>query len=121
MISAGGQPVDNQTDVYGSPSGTAAIDLVAEIAVDPREDAGSSTVARVEFYSESEKIEPYSVGNGTLVPGTTPPQYLLSLSADAHGAPGEVKTYFANCVAKSVQDESKEVPSYSRPVRVRRD
>jgi CubicO group peptidase (beta-lactamase class C family) len=120
MITVGGQPVDNQTDVYGNPSGAATIDLVAEIAVDPREDAGSSTVARVEFYSESEKIEPYSVGNGTLVPGTSPPQYLLSLSADAHGAPGEVKTYFANCVAKSVGDESKEVPSYSRPVRVKR-
>jgi hypothetical protein len=116
----GVQPVDNQTDVYSNPSGTGAIELVAEIAVDPREDAGSSTVARVEFYSESENFEPYVVGNGTPVPGTSPPQYQLSLSADGHGALGEVKTYFANCVAKSVQDDSKEVPSYSRPVRVRR-
>jgi hypothetical protein len=32
----------------------------------------------------------------------------------------EVRTYFANCVAKSTQDGTKKVPSYSRPVRVRR-
>ncbi len=77
-------------------------------------------IDRVEFYKESEGFAPQHVGNGTLVAGTSPPEYELSLNADAHGAAGEVKTYFANCVAQSVEDGSKEVPSYSRPVRVRR-
>jgi hypothetical protein len=54
------------------------------------------------------------------VAGTSPPQYQLSYSVEGHGAPGEIKTYFANCVAKSAQDGIREVPSYSRPVRVRR-
>jgi hypothetical protein len=31
-----------------------------------------------------------------------------------------VPPYFANCVAKSTVDATKKVPSYSRPVRVRR-
>lgn len=46
--------------------------------------------------------------------------YQLSYSADGHGLTGDVMTYFANCVAKSVQDSTKKVPSYSRPVPVRR-
>jgi hypothetical protein len=55
-----------------------------------------------------------------LVGGTDPAEYQLSYSADSHGAVGDTKTYFANCVAKSVKDGSKKVPSYSEPVRVRR-
>jgi hypothetical protein len=43
-----------------------------------------------------------------------------SRSANSHGTAGEAMTYFANCIARSAQDGSKEVPSYSRPVRVRR-
>ncbi len=120
MTSAGGQPVDNTTDVYSSPSNATTIDLVAEITVDPREGQGSSVAERVEFYSESEGTAPQRIGNGTLVAGTSPAQYQLSFGADSHGTPGEIKTYFANCVAQSVQDGTKEVPSYSRPVRVRR-
>jgi hypothetical protein len=120
ITSAGGQPVDNTTDVYSSPSNATTVDLVAEIAVDPREGQGSSMADRVEFYKESEGIAPQHIGNGTLVVGTSPPQYQLSHSAESHGTPGEDKTYFANCVAKSVQDGTREVPSYSRPVRVRR-
>ncbi len=120
MTSAAGQTVDNTTDAYASPPGAATIDLAAEILVNPREGEGSSVVGRVEFYKEGDGEGPQHIGDGTLVAGTNPPQYLLSYSADSHGVPGEAKTYFANCVAKSAQDGSKEVPSYSRPVRVRR-
>jgi CubicO group peptidase (beta-lactamase class C family) len=120
MSAAAGQPVDRTTDFYSSPSAATTIDLVAEITPNPREGEGSSVVSRVEFYKETEGFAPQHLGDGTLIAGTSPAQYQLSLIADAHGAPGEVKTYFANCVAKSVQDGSKEVPSYSRPVRVRR-
>jgi CubicO group peptidase (beta-lactamase class C family) len=120
ITSAGGQPVDRTTDVYSSPSNAPTIDLLAEIQVNPREGEGSSTVDRVEFYKEAEGFAPQHIGNGTLVEGTNPPQYQLSYSADSHGAAGEVRTYFANCVGRSVQDGSKQVPSYSRPVRVRR-
>jgi hypothetical protein len=120
MTSAAGQTVDHTLDVYSSPSNATTIDLVAEITINPREGEGSSVVERVEFYSESEATAPQHIGNGTLVVGTSPPQYQLSHSVDSHGAPGEVKTYFANCVASSVRDNTKKVPSYSRPVRVRR-
>ncbi|MGH7508994.1 MAG: serine hydrolase [Gemmatimonadales bacterium] len=120
MTSAARQPVDHTTDVYHSQPGAATIDLAAEIRVNPREGEGSSVVGRVEFYKEGDGEGPQHIGDGTLVAGTNPPQYLLSYSADSHGVPGEAKTYFANCVAKSVQDGTKEVPSYSRPVRVRR-
>jgi hypothetical protein len=63
---------------------------------------------------------PQHIGAGTLVAGTNPARYQLSYSAESHGAAGQARTYFANCIARSVQDGSKEVPSYSRPVRVRR-
>jgi len=120
ITSAGGQPVDRTTDVYTSPPNATTIDLTADITVNPREGEGSSMVDRVEFYKESEGVEPQHVGNGTLVAGTSPAQYRLSYSADGHGASGETKTYFANCVAESAQDGTGEVPSYSRPVRLRR-
>ena len=91
MTSAAGQPVDNVTDVYSSPSNAATIDLAAEITVNPREGEGSSVVDRVEFYKEVGGVAPEHIGNGTLVPGTSPPQYQLSYSADAHGVVGEAK------------------------------
>jgi hypothetical protein len=77
-------------------------------------------VDKVEFYKESEGTAPQYIGNGRLVSGTSPPRYHLSYSAASHGAVSQVRTYFANCVARSVQDPTKKVPSYSRPVRVRR-
>jgi CubicO group peptidase (beta-lactamase class C family) len=120
MTSVGGQAVDKSIDVYSTPSGAAAIDLTAEITVNPREGEGSSVANRVEFYKESGGSAPELIGNGTLLPGTSPPRYQLSYSAESHGSAGTINTYFANCVAQSVQDGSKEVPSYSRPVRVRR-
>ena len=120
MTSAAGNPVDGTTDVYDSPPEAATIDLGAEIAVNPREGAGSSVVDRVEFYKETDGTGPQYIGNGTLVAGTSPAQYELSYSADSHGAANEVVTYFANCVAKSVQNRTKKVPSYSQPVRVKR-
>jgi CubicO group peptidase (beta-lactamase class C family) len=120
MTTAAGKTVDNITDVYDSPSGAPTIDLAAEIQVDPREGAGSSVVDGVEFYLETDGAAPVSVGRGTLVPNTNPVRYQLSYSAESHGVPGEAKTYFASCVARSVQDPAKQVPSYSRPVRVRR-
>jgi hypothetical protein len=118
MKSVGATPVDRITDVYDSPAGAAAIEMTAEIRVDPREGTGSSLPARVEFYQEGAGTR--LIGEGTLMPGTTPARYQISLAADSHGPLGEVRTYFANCVARSVSDETKEVPSYSRPVRVRR-
>ena len=120
MTSAAGTMVDHMTDVYDSPPNAATIDLAAEIAINPREGAGSSVVDRVEFYKESDGSGPQYIGSGTLVAGSDPAQYQLSYSADSHGITGEVRTYFANCVARSVQDSTKRVPSYSRPVRVRR-
>jgi CubicO group peptidase (beta-lactamase class C family) len=120
MTSVGGQAVDNTTDVYDSPQGSTTIDLTAEITLNPREGEGSSVAERVEFYKESEGVALQHIGNGTLVAGTSPARYQLSYGADSHGTMGAVKTYFANCVAKSVQDGTREVPSYSRPVRVRR-
>jgi CubicO group peptidase (beta-lactamase class C family) len=118
MMSAGGQPVDHMTDVYPS-SADRTIELTAEILANPREGEGSSVAARVEFYKESGGSPEY-IGDGTLLAGTNPPQYLLSYSAESHGSAGEVRTYFANCVARSTVDPTREVPSYSRPVRVRR-
>jgi len=115
------QTADNSTDVYDTPSGASTIDLDAEIRVNPREGAGSSVVDRVEFYKESDGGLVEYVGKGALLNGTSPPQYRLSYAAASHGALGEVKTYFANCIAKSTVDPTRKVPSYSRPVRVRRD
>jgi CubicO group peptidase (beta-lactamase class C family) len=120
MTSAGGQAVDNVTDVYASASGAATIELAAEIQVDPRESAGLSVAEKVEFYKEGGAAAPVYIGDGTLVAGTSPAQYQLSYNAESHGAVNEIRTYFANCVARSTQDPSKRVPSYSRPVRVRR-
>jgi CubicO group peptidase (beta-lactamase class C family) len=120
MTSAAGTPIDNTTDVYDTPAEATTIDLVAEITVNPREGAGSSLVDKVQFYKEGDGVGPEYIGEGTLVGGTSPPQYQLSYSADAHGATDEVRTYFANCVAKSSKDATKKVPSYSRPVRVKR-
>jgi hypothetical protein len=88
--------------------------------VDPREGAGSSVADRVEFYKEGDATGPTHIGDGTLVEDSNPAQYRLSLPAENHGLAGEARTYFANCVARSVQDPTKQVPSYSRPVRVRR-
>jgi CubicO group peptidase (beta-lactamase class C family) len=120
MTSAGGQPVDNTTDVYATPAGATTIALVAEIAVNPREGAGSSEVDKMGFYKETSDAPPQYIGDGTLVAGTSPAQYQLTYAADGHGAAGQVRTYFANCVARSVSDPTKKVPSYSRPVRVKR-
>ena len=120
ITTAAGQPVDRTTDVYTSPSNATTIDLVAEISPNPREGEGSSVADRIEFYKETEGFAPQHIGNGTLVAGNSPARYQLSLSAEAHGAQGEVKTYFANCVAKSIEDGTRQVPSYSRPVRVQR-
>ncbi len=119
MSSVSGQPVDHMTDVYPGSADDGTIELTAEILANPREDEGASVVDRVEFYKESGGSPAEHIGDGTLLSGTNPPQYRLSYSAVSHGAAGEVKTYFANCVARSVQDGTKEVPSYSRPVRVR--
>jgi hypothetical protein len=120
MVSAGGSDVDGVSDQYTTPIDGATVDLVAEIKVNPREGAGSSVVDRVEFYKETGGSAPLYIGTGKLVPGSSPAQYKLSYSAAAHGAVGQVQTYFANCVAKSTSDGSKKVPSYSQPVRVRR-
>jgi CubicO group peptidase (beta-lactamase class C family) len=120
MTAAAGQPVDNTTDVYNSPEGATTIDLTAEIKINPREGAGSSVVDKVEFYKETEAAAPQYIGNGTLVTGTSPPRYRLAYSAESHGAADQVRAYFANCIAKSVIDNTKKVPSYSRPVRVKR-
>jgi len=120
MTSAAGTAVDKTTDVYDTPPSATTIDLAAEIDVNPREGDGSSVVDRVEFYRESGSASPQYIGTGTLVTGTGPTQYQLSYPVASHGATGEVMTYFANCVARSVQDATKQVPSYSRPVRVRR-
>jgi beta-lactamase family protein len=119
MTVAAGAPVDKLTDVYDSPSGATTIDLTAEIRVNPREGDGSSVADRVEFYKEDGVSAPRLIGVGTLVEGTDT-QYRLSYAADAHGTAGTVRTYFANCVGHSVGDATKQVPSYSRPVRVRR-
>ena len=120
MTSVADQTVDRGDRCVCQPVGQATIHILAEIQVSPREGEGSSVVDRVEFYKESEGIAPQHIGNGTLVVGTSPPQSQLSYSVDGHGASGEIKTYFANCVAKSTQDGTRGVPSYSRPVRVRR-
>ncbi len=120
ITTAAGQPVDRTSDFYAAPSGAATVDLVAEITPNPREGEGSSVADRVEFYKESEGLAPQRIGEGAPVAGSSPARYQLSLSADSHGAAGETKTYFANCVARSAEDGTKQVPSYSRPVRVQR-
>jgi CubicO group peptidase (beta-lactamase class C family) len=120
MVSAAGKAVDRTTDVYDVPSNATTIDLAAEIEIDPREGAGSSVVDQVEFYKESDGAAPEHIGNGTLVAGSSPARYTLTYSTASHGVMGEVRTYFASCVARSVQDVTKKVPSYSRPVLVRR-
>ncbi|HZA98171.1 MAG TPA: serine hydrolase domain-containing protein [Gemmatimonadales bacterium] len=118
MTSVAGQPVDHTTDVYQTGAEAAPLDLTAEITVNPREGAGSSEIDKVLFYKEVEGTAPALIGEGTLVPGTSPARYQLSYSAESHGAAGETRTYFANCVARSTKDRTKKVPSYSRPVRV---
>jgi CubicO group peptidase (beta-lactamase class C family) len=120
MTAAAGRPVDNTTDVYSNAPDATAVELTASIEINPREGAGSSVVSSVEFYKESGGTLPEYIGRGTLVGGTSPPEYTLSYSAGAHGSRGEIKTYFANCVAKSVVDPTRKVPSYSRPVRILR-
>ena len=120
MTFAAGAAVDKVTDVYDSPTGAATIDLTAEIRVDPREGEGSSEVDRIEFYKENGIAKPVLIGTGTLVEGSSPAQYQFSYGAASHGTPGTVMTYFANCVARSLQNPTAQVPSYSRPVRVRR-
>jgi len=120
MISAGGSNVDNVSDVYTTPMDATTFDLVAEITVNPREGAGSSVPARIDFYKETGTAAPVLIGKGTLVPGSSPAQYRLTYSAESHGAVGEVQTYFAKCLAKSTQDATKKVPSNSQPVRVKR-
>jgi hypothetical protein len=120
MTAAAGKTVNNTTDVYNSPPNATTIDLVAEIKVNPREGAGSSMADKVEFYKEIDGTAPQHIGNGTLVAGTSPLQYKLSYRANSHGTVNQVRTYFANCVARSAQANTKKVPSYSRPVRIKR-
>jgi CubicO group peptidase (beta-lactamase class C family) len=120
MTSAGGSNVDNVSDVYTTLMDATTIDLVAEITVNPREGAGSSVVDRIDFYKETGSAPPVFIGTGTLVPGSSPARYRLSYSAESHGAVNNVQTYFANCIAKSTQNSTKKVPSYSAPVRVMR-
>ena len=120
MVTAGGRAVDDATDVYDSPADAAAITLTAEIRVNPREGAGSSVADRVEFYKESGDAPPELIGKGVLVAGSSPARYELAYDPDSHGPAGEVRTYFASCVARSTVDGTSRVPSYSRPVRVRR-
>ena len=114
------QTVEQLTDTYTGSPGATTIDLTAEIIVDPREGAGSSVVDRVEFYKEGDATGVQHIGDGTLVAASNPSLYRLAYSAESHGLEGEAKTYFANCVARSAQDPTKTVSSYSRPVRVRR-
>ncbi len=74
----------------------------------------------MEFYKESNGGRPEYVGDGILEAGTSPARYRLAYPAARHGAAGDVRTYFANCIARSTEDGTKKVPSYSRPVRIRR-
>ena len=120
MASAAGTAVDKVTDVYDTPATALSVELIAEIQVNPREGAGSSVADKVEFYKENGLGAPKRVGYGTLVAGSNPARYRLRYSLSNHGLPGEVMTYFANCIARSAQDSTLKVPSYSRPVRVRR-
>jgi CubicO group peptidase (beta-lactamase class C family) len=120
MVSAAGREVDRITDVYDNPVAAPTVELAAEITVNPREGAGSSVPSRVEFYKETDGTPPEFIGEGVRAAGSSPPTYELSYNADRHGAGDEIRTYFANCVAKSVLNATREVASYSRPVRVRR-
>jgi CubicO group peptidase (beta-lactamase class C family) len=120
MTSVAGTPVDSTTDVYSSPADASTIDLEAEITVNPRDGAGSSVPDKIEFYKESDGGVTEYIGDGTLVADATPARYALAYGAPIHGAVGDVRTYFANCVAQSVQNSTRKVPSYSQPVRVRR-
>ncbi len=120
MTAAGGTPVDNATDVYRSPAGVSSIELEAEITVNPREGAGGSVADKVEFYKEGDGGTTEYIGDGVLVVGTSPARYELAYPADSHGAVGDVRTYFADCVARSTLNSGKKVPSYSRPVRIAR-
>ncbi len=121
MTTAAGAAVDTTTDVYSTSSDATTVDLAASIQINPREGAGSSVISKVEFYKESGGgTVPEYIGDGTPVAGTSPPEYALSYDVEAHGAGDEVRTYFANCIAKSVVDPTWKVPSYSRPVRVKR-
>jgi hypothetical protein len=120
MTSVAGAPVDNTTDVYITPADAPTIDLAAEITVNPREGAGSSVPDKVEFYKESDGGVTEYIGDGALVAGVSPARYALAYGAALHGLPGDVRTYFANCIAQSAQNSTKKVPSYSQPVRVSR-
>ncbi|HEX3274537.1 MAG TPA: serine hydrolase domain-containing protein [Gemmatimonadales bacterium] len=120
ITAAGGTPVDQTTDVYDSPAEAGTVDLEAEIQVNPREGDGASVPDRVEFYRETGVGAPTLAGMGSLIGGTAPARYLLSINPDRHGVPGSTVTYFASCVARSTADSASQVPSYSRPVRVRR-
>jgi hypothetical protein len=120
MTAVAGQAVDHLTDTYAGTPGAATIDLTAEITVDPREGAGSSEADRIEFYKEGDAAGVQHIGDGTLVEGSNPSRYRISYNAESHGLAGEARTYFANCVARSAQDPTKQVSSFSRPVRVRR-
>jgi CubicO group peptidase (beta-lactamase class C family) len=120
MTSVAGTPVDNATDVYSTPADTPTIDLEAEITVNPREGAGSSVPDKVEFYKESDGGVTEYIGDGTLVAGVSPARYALAYGAALHGLVGDARTYFANCIARSAQNSTKKVPSYSQPVRVSR-
>ena len=120
MTAAAGTAVDNTTDVYDAAPDAITVDLRASIQVNPREGAGSSVASKVEFYKESGGGPAEYIGDGTPVPGTSPPEYQLAYDAETHGTADEVKTYFANCIARSTIDTTRKVPSYSRPVRVRR-
>jgi hypothetical protein len=113
-------PVDHTTDVYEAPADATTIELTAEIKVNPREGAGSSAVDRVDFYKEVEGALPQLIGRGTRISGTTTALFKLSYSAESHGPAGAARAYFANCVARSTQNTTKKVPSYSEPVLVRR-
>jgi CubicO group peptidase (beta-lactamase class C family) len=120
MTIAAGTAVDQVTDVYQAPPDAASVDLAAVMQVNPREGDGSSVADRVEFYQETGVGTPTLVGTGTLVEGSDPAEYRLALAPDSHGVPGSAATYFANCVARSTVDSTRQVPSYSRPVRVQR-
>jgi len=120
MTSAAGTPADDQTDVYAGPADAPTIELEAEITVNPREGGGSSVADKVQFYKESDGGVTEYIGDGTLVAGTSPARYRLSYSAASHGPVGAVRTYFADCIARSTKQSTKKVPSYSEPVRVSR-
>jgi CubicO group peptidase (beta-lactamase class C family) len=121
MTSAAGAPVDDRTDVYAGAPDAPTVELEAEITINPREGAGSSVADKVGFYKEGDGGVTEYIGDGSLVAGTSPARYRLSYNADSHGPVGEVRTYFASCIAQSSRNSARKVPSYSEPVRVSRN